>query len=78
MRGRALDAGDAPVDHDGLPAGARRDLDVKLARTLRDWLVGHDLVGASRIEEISEHPLPLIAHVGDDDQIEVGPVGVEG
>ena len=78
MRERALDAGDAPVDYDGLAADVRRDLDAKLARTLRDWLVGHDLLGDSRIEEISEHALPLISHVGDDDQIEVGPVGVEG
>ena len=78
MRGRALDAGDVPADHDGLPAGARRALDAGLARTLRDWLVGHDLVGDSRIEEISEHALPLVSHVGAGDQVEVGPVGVEG
>ena len=80
MRARALDNGDAPVDHDGLPADARRDLDAVLARALRDWLTAHDLVGDSRIEEISEHALPLIAHVGGGggDEVEVGPVGVEG
>ena len=78
MRQRALDAGDVPPDHDGLPAGARRDLDAGLAETLRDWLVAHDLVGRSRIEEISEHALPLVAHVSSDDSVEIGPVGVEG
>ena len=78
MRRRALDAGDVPPDHDPLPAGARRDLDARLADLLRDWLVAHDLLGRTRIEEISEHALPLVSHVDGGDEVEVGPVGVEG
>ena len=82
MRDEALDAGDDPVGYDGLPHGAREDLDARLAQALREWLDAHDLAGESRIEEISEHALPLVEHVGGRaelrDQVEVGTIGIEG
>ena len=78
MREQACKAGDQPVDHNGLSPRVRDDLEHSIAQTLRDWLIRHELVPPGRIEEISEHPLPLIRHVADNDQAEVCLLGVEG
>lgn len=75
---RAMDSGDLPIDVDAVDREAREDLDARVATTLQEWLQRHDLIPPGRIEEISEHPLPLIHHVPEKHEREVGLIGVEG
>ena len=69
---RRADSGQPPVAAD---ADARDELDARLAALVRAWLDDHGLAGTARVEEISEHALPLIAHVPDhataDDEVEL-------
>ena len=53
------------------------DLDDRLARLVRAWLQKHDVFGESRVEEISEHPLPLIAKAPEKDNPEIGILGFD-
>lgn len=75
---RAIASGEAPLDAEALDDDVHADLDSQIAAALRDWLHRHELIPAGRIEEISEHPLPLVAHVAEGDEREVGLIGVEG
>lgn len=75
---RAIASGESPLDAEAMSEDVRADLDAQVAGTLRDWLHRHELIPAGRIEEISEHPLPLVAQVADEEEREVGLIGVEG
>ena len=61
-----------------IPDAARLDLDAGLAGLVRDWLDDHRLIGEPRVEGISEHPLPLVAHVPPREVDEVSLLGTEG
>lgn len=75
LRRRQVEAGEAPTS---VNAKAAEDLDCRLETLLNDWLGDHDLLPEARVEEISEHPVPLVAHVADSGQQEVQLIGVEG
>jgi hypothetical protein len=72
---------DRPVDGDPLADATdaqRDDLDTRLADLVREWIGDHHLAPPPRVEEISEHALPLIEHVTSGREREVELIGTVG
>ncbi|MEM6313494.1 MAG: hypothetical protein AAF743_05380 [Planctomycetota bacterium] len=54
------------------------DLDASIARCVRNWAKRRELTpDVEHFEAVSEHPVPLIAHVDQPDTDEVGEVGAD-
>ena len=62
---------------DAIGDSAIGDLDDRLTRLVRAWLAVHDVFGEARIEEISEHPLPLVEKAPESDTPEIGILGFD-
>lgn len=75
LRRRQSEAGEVPA---AVTPDAIEDLNRRLEALLGEWLADHNLLPEARIEEISEHPVPLVSHVADSGQQEVQLIGVEG
>jgi len=75
LRSRAGEQASAALD--AVAEKATGELDDRLARFVRAWLQKYDIFGEPRIEEISEHPLPLVRHAPDSDTPEIGILGFD-